>query len=101
METDRWQQIEQLYHQARERAPGERERFLQEACADEAVRAEAESLIECEPQAESYLETPALEVKAEALAEGRARSMSGRVLGHYRIVDFSGGRWHGESLSRE
>lgn len=96
MQTDRWQQIEQLYHQARERAPGERERFLREACADASVRAEVESLIECEPQAEGYLETPALEVTAEALAEGRARSMSGRVLGHYRIVDFLGAGGMGE-----
>jgi Tol biopolymer transport system component len=96
MKADRWRQIEQLYHEARERAPGERDRFLHEACADETLRAEVESLLECEVLAESYLETPALDVTAEALAEGRARSMLGRVLGHYQIVAFLGAGGMGE-----
>ncbi len=88
MTTEQWRQIEQLYHAAREREPGDRARFLQEACADEQVRGEVESLLGCEAQAESFLEAPALEVTAEALAEGRARSMLGRELGHYQIVAF-------------
>ena len=96
MKTERWRQIEQLYHAAREREPGERDRFLQEACADEKVRGEVESLLGCEAQAEGFLEAPALEVTAEALAEGRARSMFGRVLGHYQIVTFLGAGGMGE-----
>ena len=96
MKADRWRQIEQLYHEARERAPDERDRFLQQACADQTLRAEVESLLGCEVQAEGYLETPALEVTAEALAEGRARSMLGRVLGHYQIVAFLGAGGMGE-----
>jgi serine/threonine protein kinase len=96
MKTERWRQIEQLYHAARERAPGERDRFLQGACADEQLRGEVESLLGCEPQAEGFLEAPALEVTAEALAEGRARSMLGRVLGHYEIVGFLGAGGMGE-----
>src|SRR5215469_18075833 len=96
MKTDRWRHIEQLYHDARERAPDERNRFLQEACADETLRAEVESLLGCEVQAEDYLETPALEVTAEALAEGRTRSMIGRVLGPYQIVSFLGAGGMGE-----
>jgi eukaryotic-like serine/threonine-protein kinase len=88
MKADHWRQIEQLYHDAREHAPEERVRFLEEACADETVRAEVESLLGCEARAEGYLETPALEVTAEALAEGRARSMLGRMLGQYEIVTF-------------
>src|SRR5689334_533813 len=96
METDRWREIERLYHDARERAPDERDRFLEEACADETVRAEVESLLGCEVEADSYLETPALEVTAQALAQGRARSMSGRVLGHYQITAFVGAGGMGE-----
>src|SRR5215471_19939753 len=96
MTTERWRQIEQLYHEALEHEPGERSRFLQKACADETVRTEVESLLGCETQAEGYLETPALEVTAEALAEGRARSMLGRVLGHYQIVTFLGAGGMGE-----
>jgi serine/threonine protein kinase/Tol biopolymer transport system component len=96
MKTERWRQIEQLYHAAREREPGERNHFLHEACADETVRGEVESLLRCEAQAESFLEAPALEVTAEAFAEGRARSMIGRVLGHYQIAAFLGAGGMGE-----
>ncbi len=96
MKTEAWRQIEQLYHAAREREPAERDRFLQEACTDEEVRGEVESLLKCEAQAEEFLEAPALEVTAEAFAEGRARSMLGRMLGHYRVVGFVGAGGMGE-----
>jgi len=96
MKTERWRQIEQLYHAARECEPGERAHFLLKACADKEVRDEVESLLGCEAQAEGFLEAPALEVTAEALAEGRARSMSGRVLGHYQIIAFLGAGGMGE-----
>src|SRR5436189_854859 len=96
MKADRWRQIEELYHAARDRDAGQREQFLREVCDDEHVRGEVESLLRCEGQADSYLEAPALEVTAEAFAEGRARSMFGRVLGHYEIVTFLGAGGMGE-----
>src|ERR1041384_2558022 len=80
MKSERWREIEQLYQAARVREAGEQERFLKEACADEEVRDEGESRLGWEAQADTFLETPALEVTAEALAEGRARSMFGRAL---------------------
>jgi hypothetical protein len=99
MKTDHWRQIEQLYHDARERAPEERGLFLEQTCGDETMRAEVESLLGCEAQAEGYLETPALEVTAEALAEGRARSMLGRMLGQYEIAAFLGAGGMGKSIA--
>ncbi len=96
MKAERWRKIEQLYNAVRDRDPGERERFLQDACEDEHVRGEVESLLRCEDQADSFLETPALEVTAQAFAEGRARSMFGRVLGHYEILTFLGAGGMGE-----
>ncbi len=96
MKAEQWRQIEQLYHAARDRDPRERDQFLREACADEQVRGEVESLLLCEDQADSFLEAPALEVTAEALAAGRAQSMSGRVLGHYEVVKFLGAGGMGE-----
>lgn len=96
MKAERWRQIEQLYHAARDRDPGQRQQFLKEACEDEYVRGEVESLLRGEDQADSFLEAPALEVTAEAFAEGRARSMFGRVLGHYEIVMFLGAGGMGE-----
>ena len=35
MERKRWQQIEELYHAALERAPAERAAFLAAVCADD------------------------------------------------------------------
>ncbi len=96
VETERWREIEQLYHAARECEPGERDRFLKRVCADEQVRSEVEALLDCEEQAEVFLEAPALEITAEALAEGRSRSMLGRVLGHYEVVAFVGAGGMGE-----
>jgi eukaryotic-like serine/threonine-protein kinase len=96
MNTERWREVEQLYHAAREREPGERKEFLQRACADDELRGEVESLLGCEPQAEDFLEATALELTAEALAEGRTRSLLGRMLGHYEILAFLGAGGMGE-----
>src|SRR5437867_1783451 len=58
MPAERSQRIEQLYHAARERDPGQRDAFLQQACAgDEALRREVESLLAEEAGMKSFLET--------------------------------------------
>jgi serine/threonine protein kinase/Tol biopolymer transport system component len=93
---NRWRQIEELYNAARELDPGARGRYLHEACPDEELRGEVESLLGCDAEAEDFLESPALEVTAEALAEGRTRTMVGRVLGAYQIVSFLGAGGMGE-----
>ncbi len=97
MKTERWREIEQLYHAARERAP-ERSRPIssEKPAPIRTCAAKCESLLGCETPAEDFLEAPALEVTAEALAEGRARSMFGRVLGHYEIIAFLGAGGMGE-----
>src|ERR1022692_2408213 len=46
MDPGRLQQIQDLYHSAREREPGERNAFLMEACrSDEELQREVESLL--------------------------------------------------------
>ena len=46
MNSERWRQIEQLYHAALERAPDQRAAFFARACnGDEELRREVESLI--------------------------------------------------------
>ena len=46
MSPERWQKIEQLYHTALEREPGERNAFLDEACqGDVELRREVEALL--------------------------------------------------------
>jgi non-specific serine/threonine protein kinase/serine/threonine-protein kinase len=71
MDPDRWKQVEELYHAALEREESGRAAFLEQACAgDEALRRRVESLLAHYAQASSrFLEEPALEVAAKALAE--------------------------------
>src|SRR5262245_3207282 len=69
MERDRWEQIERLYHAALEREPGAREAFLDEACAgDEDLRREVAGLLACDIPSDSFIQSPAMEIAARAMA---------------------------------
>jgi len=76
MKPERWQQIERLYHAALEREAGERSAFLAAACGgDEALRREVESLLRFHERADQFIEAPALEVAAQALAESEGPTL--------------------------
>jgi Tol biopolymer transport system component/predicted Ser/Thr protein kinase len=92
MDPQRWGEIERLYHLAREREAGEREKFLVEACAgDEPLRREVESLLARPPEGQDFLEAPALEVAAMVLAKDKANAppidLAGRTIAHYRVLE--------------
>ena len=101
MEPERWRQIERLYHTALEHEKSQRPRFLEKACAeDESLQREVESLLAQDEQGDSFLESPALEVAAKAIARDEAqvadaRSASdptaGTMVSHYRILEKLGG----------
>jgi serine/threonine protein kinase len=82
--TDRWREIENLYHAAREREPDERRAYLETACADESLRREVESLLANDDLVAHFLETddPAAEKSPVA------RVPSGQQIGPYVVVDF-------------
>ncbi len=88
MEPDRRSQISDLYHAALARAPGERSAFLEEACdGDEDLQQEVESLLAYESVSVRFLEKPAAEVVAAALAgAGDGTQMIGHELGSYKIL---------------
>jgi Tol biopolymer transport system component len=95
--SDRWQQIEQLYHAALEREENQRVAFLKEACAgDDALRQEVESLLAQGDGAEGFLESPALDVAAKMLSEEPGRSLLGRRIGSYQILSLLGAGGMGE-----
>jgi serine/threonine-protein kinase len=86
-----------------ERSVREQPAFLDEACAgDEALRREVESLLAHQSQGEHFLEAPALDVAAEALARdesyrsAQAARLIGRVLSDYRVVEKLGSGGMGE-----
>ena len=99
MDSDRWKQIDSLLQSALERPPEERDRFLRQACSgDEALEREVRSLLKSQQRAGGFLESPAMEVAAQALAQPyseevqvRTDFQSGRTISHYRIVGKLGG----------
>jgi eukaryotic-like serine/threonine-protein kinase len=95
METERWQRIEVIFHAAMQCEPADRSPLLQDACADDAaLRAEVESLIQYGEISAKFLDKPAMEFLAQALAEDiratadrNSRTMIGARIAQYRIID--------------
>ncbi|HEY7179864.1 MAG TPA: protein kinase [Blastocatellia bacterium] len=69
MELDRWEQIERLYHEALEHEPGVRGAFLVRACGgDEELRREVAGLLACDVPSDRFIQSPAIEIAARAMA---------------------------------
>ena len=97
MDPERWKQIEHIYHRALECEQSQRSAFLLEACGgDSELRQEVESLLAHEPEAEDFIEAPALEVAAKGLAKDQVNSLIGRLLGSYKILSLLGAGGMGE-----
>ena len=91
MTSERWQQVNDLFQLAAERAPEERTTFLQTACqGDEGLRREVESLIAYYERAENFIESPAFEVVPELLTDDRAGAIVGESIAHYQIESLIG-----------
>ena len=91
MKPERWQQLDELFHAALEREPGERAAFLDDACAgDESLRKQVEALLAGHEKAGSFIESPAMDVEAREIAarqESAKEEMSaGETISHYRII---------------
>ncbi|MFN2514467.1 MAG: protein kinase, partial [Pyrinomonadaceae bacterium] len=88
---ERWQQINELYHEALELDANRQATFLNQACAGDAeLRDEVVSLISSHDQAGSFIAEPALKVAARVLAEDQATSLVGRRFSHYQIKSLLG-----------
>lgn len=79
MKPERWEQIDQILDAVLECEPAERAAFLDQACAgDEALRRKVEALLVAYGKAESFIEAPAFEVAAQALAANRGELLGAR-----------------------
>ena len=93
---ERWSQIDNLYHAACDRSPGERSAFLVEACqGDSELRHEVESLLQ-EPASDPFLERPALDDVPHILADFAAAPLTGRSIGGYQLLELIGAGGMGE-----
>ncbi|HEX8293891.1 MAG TPA: hypothetical protein VF570_19150, partial [Pyrinomonadaceae bacterium] len=82
MRAERFRRIDELLDAALERGAGERDAFLDSACAgDEELRSEVESLLAAHARAEDFIESPAMEVAARAAARASATLEAGRRVG--------------------
>jgi serine/threonine protein kinase/tetratricopeptide (TPR) repeat protein len=99
MDSDRWKQIDSLLQSVLERPPEERDSFLRSACAgDEALEREVRSLLTAQQHAGSFLESPAIEAAARALARDQSKDLQAtnnfpksQTISHYRILEKLGG----------
>jgi serine/threonine protein kinase len=102
MQTDRWRQIENLFHQALERPPHERDLFLAMECgADAALRKEVESLLASQQKGGGVLEAPATDLAAEwsqasQQSKGRTEKLKQQAIGPYQILSKLGKGGMGE-----
>src|ERR1041385_7407656 len=86
MTPERWKQIDELFQAVIEQPPPARSALLDEACGDDKdLRDEIGSLISLEKQAESFLEVPAFEASWALVCATAFTSMSGQVIGPYKI----------------
>src|SRR4029077_16493585 len=91
MKTERWQQINDLFQSAAERAPDQRAAFLDEAChGDERLCHDVKLLIASYERTENFIEEPAFEEAPELLTNDRAGASVGELMGHYRIESLVG-----------
>ena len=97
MQAERQRRIDELVCAALELKEDERTVFLEQQCAGaEDLRREVESLLGFETKAQGFLQAPALEEGAEALAGERAGvpragtkdhdRLEGRTVSHYRVL---------------
>jgi serine/threonine protein kinase len=99
MDSDRWKKVDSVLQAAVQRPPAERSDFLKKACkGDPALEEEVRSLLASQEEAGSFLESPAMEVAAQALARGQSQdtgkqrhSLAGQRISHYRIIEKLGG----------
>ncbi len=86
MTPERWKQIDGVFQQVLEHPASERTAKLAELCGDDReLRTEVESLIDLQDQTSTFLEVPAFEESAALICDTATSSMSGLVIGPYKI----------------
>lgn len=97
MSPERYEKICDIFAEALDIPPDEREMFLTKECGNDAdLRNEVESLLASDQNSGDFIQSPALEVAAELLAEEKSNSKIGWEIGLYKIVSLLGAGGMGE-----
>ena len=94
MDSDRWKQVDSLLQSVLDCPPEEVDAYLRHICANDAtLEREVRSLLQAREQAGNFLENPAMETVARALAEQASSDdqqtvtlSAGLTLSRYRIL---------------
>jgi eukaryotic-like serine/threonine-protein kinase len=102
MDSEHWKQVQEIFDAVMEREADDRDAFLERMCTgDDDLRLEIENLLAYERPAADFLEAPALEVVAKAVARDRATQLIGEKIGRYAIVSWLGSGGMGEVFLAE
>ena len=94
MKSERWHQITEMFHVARERDPGHRDAFLADACGEDAtLRREVEAMLDGHDNAGRFGETPLF---TSLGPDQEMRLAPGARLGPYEIITALGSGGMGE-----
>jgi len=90
MTPETWKEVERLYLGSIELEPGERPRFLEDACVADEIRREVESLLTYRTSGLSFIERPGLNVAAEIFTRHQTQPLVGRMVGRYHVTSLVG-----------
>jgi serine/threonine protein kinase/TolB-like protein/Flp pilus assembly protein TadD len=97
MDTNDWQRIEEVFHEALELETAVRESYLAEACCgNESLRREVESLIMAFERESSFIEQPIVSLGMKVFCGGPSGALAGRSIGHYKVIRLLGKGGMGE-----
>src|SRR5579859_426095 len=93
MQSERWKQLEQLFHAALQLEESRRAAFVEAACVGDAdLRRELELLLAHDAQpTRSLLKPPSPDAAEESAAKDEALLPAGKTVSHYRILGKIGG----------
>jgi len=92
MTSERWKEVQELFHSALERGPKERVAFIDEVCSTDAeLRAELESLLAAHEEPGTFIDQPVFHLHTSQLdTQTGDNSLAGRSVGPYRIISLLG-----------
>lgn len=87
MRTENWEKVKELLDEVLQIEPSNRQTFLKKVGVSNEIRAEVESLIAFESEAENLMNMSAIEFSKDFFAdEENSNSLIGQQIGNYRII---------------